>query len=449
MFTTFKSIKKKNTMLKVIGFHEFKYGNADPNNTQDRKLETFNFTIDVKSILSFSVYSNHAVWVTNDGQGYAVGDNRGYVIIGTLQEKEYINSTTFDFFDDDKKECKLLSVVCGACYTLYHVQPHDLEKETCLAYVEWGKNKGSPLFLKIPDWNAIRLFGGRETAAAIDTSGSIIIINENVFDYPDESPPILFLPGKEKASCVACGHKFIFALSLTGKVSSCRISINGKIESSFKLVKELEGIKCTQISAMWDHCFAVSEDGRVFAIGTNASGQIGLGAEFRTASTFTYVETLKDYKIKHAFAGYMHSLFITYDGMVLGCGRNQFGQLFLDDGSSKDVFFTPIQTSIKSGATFAIAGPGISAVWIGANPPPNMPNMPLLKSDYKYPSCEAFTHVVSDEESENAQLKNELMKIKNENAALIAENEKLKRELKEARENEEKQKQIILELKKS
>ena len=41
------------------------------------------------------------------------------------------------------------------------------------------------------------------------------------------------------------------------------------------------------------------------------------------------------------------------------------------------------------------------------------------------------------------------MKIKNENAALIAENEKLKRELKEARENEEKQKQIILELKKS
>lgn len=434
-------------MLKVIGFHEFLHGSADPRNIDDRKPETFKLTVDVNSILSFSVYSNHAVWVNKDGQGYAVGDNRGYAIIGTLQEKEYFETTKFDFIDDEQKPCKLLSVVCGACYTLYHVQPHELGEGTRLAFVEWNKSQGKPLFLNIARWDAIRLFGGRETAAAIGTNGSIVVITDVVFDSPNESPPILFLPGKERASCVACTRTYIFGLSLTGKLSSCHISLNGQIESAFIPVKELEGIKCVQISGMWDHCFAVTEDGRVFAFGTNASGQIGLGSQIKSVNTFTYVETLSQYKIKSAFAGYMHSLFITEDGSVLACGRNSFGQLFLESGSDKNVFYTPIQTSIKSGAKFAIAGPGISAVWIDASPPQDMPNMPLFESDYEEFACDPIHTTLSDD-SENSLLRAELMSLRSENASLVAEVERLKKELKESQQNEENQKQKILELEK-
>lgn len=433
-------------MLKVIGFHEHfrSNGMTDQTDDFDRKAATYNFSIDVNSILSFSVYSNHVVWVTKDGQGYAVGDNRGYAIIGTLQEKEYTDTTKFDFIDDQGQACKLLSVVCGSCYTLYHVQPHNPSDNTRLAFVEWQKGKGKPLFLNTTGWNAKRLFGGRETAAAIDTSGSIIIISDVVFDSPDESPPILFLPDKEKASCVAASRNFIFALSLSGKVSSCRLSPGGKIESEFNYVEELKDIKCIQISAMWDHCFVVTEDGRVFAFGTNVSGQIGLPGRIRSVNSFTYVDTLSKYKIKSAFAGYMHSLFITYDGMVLACGRNMFGQLFLESGPSNDVIYTPVETSIKSGATFAIAGPGISAVWIETQPPPNMPNMPLTAEDYASDNNEMKSQSVFEEGSENSKLKEELMKIKKEKEDLIIEIEKLKNELKEAHENEENLKKKVL-----
>lgn len=450
IFGQFKILQKKK-MLKVIGFHEHLHpGIGDQYDEQLPPPEAFHFTIDVHSILAFSVYSNHAVWVTKDGEGYTVGDNRGFAIIGTLEEKEYPETTKFDFYDDDGNSCKLLSVVCGSCYTLYHVQPNNNENgDTRLAFVEWNRNKGKPLFLNLSGWNAIRLFGGRETAAAIDESGSIIVITEIVFDSPNEPPPILFLPGKEKASCVACARTFIFALSLTGRVSSCHISSDGKIESSFILVKELENVKCVQISAMWDHVLAVTEDGRVFAFGSNVSGQIGLGIEVRSVDSFTLVETLSEYKIKAAFAGYMHSLFVTNDGTLLSCGRNSFGQLFLNDGPSKGVVHKPVITSIKNGVTFAIAGPGISAAFIDVQPPQNMPNMPLTENDYKMVESSELSgssNALLIDDAECALLKEELNKMKAKNESLMAEIEKLKLELKLARENEEAQKKRILEL---
>lgn len=434
-------------MLKIIGFHEHLHpGVGDQYNTNPCKPAPLNFTVDVHSIISFSLYSNHAVWITKDGQGYTIGDNRGFAIIGTLEEKEYPETTKFDFYDDDGKLCKLDSVVCGSCYTLYHVQPNEPEGDTRLAFVEWNRNKGKPLFLNLSGWNAIRLFGGRETAAAIDESGSIIVITEVVFDSPNESPPILFLPGKEKASCVACGRTFILALSISGRVSSCHLSSDGKIDSTFNLVKELEDVKCVQVSAMWDHYLAVTEDGRVFALGSNVSGQIGLGIEVHSVDEFTQIETLKKYKIKSAFAGYMHSLFITNDGRLLSCGRNSFGQLFMDDGPSEGVVYEPIETYLNKGVTFAIAGPGISAAFIDVQPPPNMPNMPLTENDYKSGGTVLSSRNNSSEEFDNATLKEELNKMKIKNVQLMEEIEKLKNELKIAHDNEEAQRKRILEL---
>lgn len=135
-----------------------------------------------------------------------------------------------------------------------------MDNHTCLVYVEWGKSK--PLFLKTSENNILRLFGGRETAAAIDENGSIIFISEAVFDSPNMTLPSFCLPDGEKASCVACGRTFIFALSLSGVVSSCKISADGKIDGNFTKVKELEDIKCIQVSSMWDNYFVVTDDYR-------------------------------------------------------------------------------------------------------------------------------------------------------------------------------------------
>lgn len=433
-------------MLRIIGFYDHSLYFQDDDNGP--KKGTIDRSLEISTILSYSIYSNHAVWVTNDGQGHAVGDNRGYNIIGTLEEKEYFNPVNFNFYDESGQTCKLLSVVCGACYTLYHVQPLTDDTPTRLAIVQWNKNKGIPLFLNLSGRNPIRLFGGRETSAAIDSNGHIIIITDSVFDTPNKPPPIFSLPDGEKATCVACGHNFIAAVSTSGKLYNCKISTIGDVESSFTPVAELNGIKFVQVSATWDHRFAVSDDGRVFARGSNSTGQIGFKRDVFTVPKYEQVMSLSNYKIKAAFAGYMHSLFITYDGMLLACGRNSFALLLPHEIEKKMVFHDIVQTKIVKDATFAIAGPEVSAVFVGAQPPLNMPNLPIKENEFdQNVALISSPRKLSDNNLEDvSMLKSEVEKMKKEKMLLLDEIERLRSELKQSEDRENEQKKRILEL---
>lgn len=432
-------------MLKIIGFYDHSlYFQEDNKSPQKGKIDR---SLEISTILSYSIYSNHAVWVTKDGQGHAVGDNRGFNIIGTLAEKEYFDPVLFDFYDEEGNKCKLLSVVCGACYTLYHVQPRTPGSPTRLAIVQWDKNKGIPLFLNLSGRDPIRLFGGRETSAAIDSNGSIIIISDMVFDDISKPPPIFSLPEGEKATCVACGHNFIAAVSTTGKIYNCKISTIGDVESSFTLVPELEGIKFVQVSATWDHRFAVSDDGRVFARGSNSTGQIGFKREIIGVSKYTQVESLKNYKIKAAFAGYMHSLFITYDGTLIACGRNSFQMLLPKEIENSVVFYNPVETDIKKCATFAIAGPEVSAVFVNGEPPLNMPNLPIKKEEFENAKLGFVEQNHSTNEvHSSSDLLSQVSQLKKEKEELLDEIKRLKDQLKESQEREKEQAKRIIEL---
>ena len=43
----------------------------------------------------------------------------------------------------------------------------------------------------------------------------------------------------------------------------------------FSLVESLKGTKIKEVSGTYEHCFAVTEDGRVFGYGSNDFGQLG------------------------------------------------------------------------------------------------------------------------------------------------------------------------------
>ena len=164
----------------------------------------------------------------------------------------------------------------------------------------------------------------------------------------------------------------------------------------------------------------------VFAFGSNVSGQIGLGEKVKYVNKFTLVSSLSNYKIKSACAGYMHSLFITTYGLLLSCGRNSFGQLFVEDIDAKNVYYEPFETFMKKGVTFALTGPGISGALIDIDPPKNMPNIPLCEDDFRKDEDAFKKKNVPDEKGENAQLRQELCKLRREKNEHEIENQKLK-----------------------
>lgn len=355
-------------MLKVAGGNIYHQLCSESNNKSTNNYPVVSppgsSDFDISSLISYSVYCDHSVWVTKEGRARAIGDNSGGRIHGSLPKEKIIRSAEFDIIDKQKNKYDIISAVCGLYYSLYLIHPRNESCEAKLAYVYYNKNDGFPIFLDMGNKCPIALYGGYKNSASINKDGSICIINKSVYERPANSPHIASLPNNEKSINIACCDRFIIALSSTCKVYLSSISINGDTMSPFEEISSLKEIRIVQISGTFDFCLAVSDNKRVFRYETRQDG----------FNSFTEIKELEDKKICAAYGGYNHSLFQTNDGKILACGNNDFGQLLSKTGPSAEDTTSAIETSINGGATFCIAGYQLSAVYIITDPPSNSPN---------------------------------------------------------------------------
>ncbi|XP_066941651.1 X-linked retinitis pigmentosa GTPase regulator-like [Macrobrachium rosenbergii] len=79
-----------------------------------------------------------------------------------------------------------------------------------------------------------------------------------------------------------------------------------------------------------EHTAVVTESGRVFMIGSNDMGQLGLGST-KPVSKPSCVKALKPEKVKHAACGRAHTIVSCASGSVYAWGHNEDGQLGTED----------------------------------------------------------------------------------------------------------------------
>lgn len=382
--------------------------------------------INISSLLSFSVYYEHVVFIKKDGRAFAFGNNITSKIIGNIPKQIFKEEQEIILKDEKGHLIKFFSAVCGNNYTLYLVSNQNSDKKQ-LVYAHSNYSGSTPLFLNINGHNPVKLFGGDEAAAAIDAEGSIIIITESVIKSPSNIIEALSLPGGEKASSLACCKKSVIALSCSGRVFGCDL-INGGKPSPFTEVADLAGKGIVQISGSREHFLAVSSSGKVFGRGSNNSGKLGIGKKGELITNFTEVNLPNKYRIVSASAGFGHSLFLTSEGKVLAGGYNGYGELLLN--KSSDDVLSPIETTITSGATFCIAGGNMSAVFVGVQPPPNTPNTPVTQiSEPTTSTTSGPSGTESSLRREIAQLKEKIEKLTKEKADQKAELESLRRQV--------------------
>ena len=114
-----------------------------------------------------------------------------------------------------------------------------------------------------------------------------------------------------------------------------------------KLVQGLEGRKVSHVSCSYYHTVLACSDGAVFSFGRGDHGQLGhgdaldrkhptrvesLAATATTAAASTGVVSLG--------CGQYHSCVVLFDGRVLGCGKNDYGQVGLETPESQRQFVT-------------------------------------------------------------------------------------------------------------
>lgn len=335
--------------------------------------------LDTSTILSYSIYEYSAVAITKNGEFLANGENSDGRIIGSLSNICLNDFTKFEIKDEKGHTLQPISSVCCLDFTLYLVASFEDNKKKRLVFSYDGIGTANPLFLNIGDSNPVSLFGGFSNAAVIDEKGAVIFIPFSSRTRNSKSPQLesTSLPDGDEAVSVACCEYCILAVGLSGRVFESRIQDKGN-KLNFVIVESLQDKKIIEVSGSSQHCFAVTEDGCVFGRGSNEAGELGIGKGTEKVTKFREISSLNRYKIKHAYAGFDHSLFQTNEGKILACGRNECGQLLGRDPSDECVYL-PRETTVTKDATFCVAGNGISAVFIGHEPL----NSPNRRSDLK------------------------------------------------------------------
>lgn len=385
-------------MLKVCGINDSSELGEESNNKTSKGYSAIfppiESHLNAKEVLSLSIGQERSVVVTEGGVIQGIGNNCDGQISRFLPQYIIDEYRKFEIKDGDDQSYVPISAVCGDYYTLFLISNPAANNQTHLALSHYERKDKIPLFLDTKNMNIVALYGGCKNAAAIDSNGSIIIIYCQLINTePESMVHITTLPDNEKAINVACCDKSIYVLSSNGRVfESPAINV-----PKFSEVSELNGIEIANISGIYNHCFAVTKDGRVFGCGSNNSGQLCASKDIKEFEKFGEISSLKKYKIRAAYAGVISSLFQTYKGKILASGENDCGQLFLEKASHGG-FDSPVETLITSGARFCITGSS-SAAFIGCSPK-NGPNKKIGDNDEP---IEEDDEVVEEENAPNVK----------------------------------------------
>lgn len=441
---------KFENMLKVVGHDQFNQLILTPNKigaaknaiispAQDSKLT-------VSSLLSFSVFCYHSVWITNDGKAHAIGSNYGQ-IWRTLPLGQLKKPVEFEI-SDANTTYELQSAVCGWDYTLYLTFPKP-SIPAQLVYARKGKNGGNPLFIRLVDTHPVQIYGGRKTISCINEDGSVTVISPNLFDEVNAVPYNNYLPNNEKAIDSACCDEWIYALSASGRIYQSKLSSEIEIICDFQLVPELRDLRFVKVSGTYNHCLAITDDGLVYGIGSNYNGQLGIPKkELKDETKFALIRSLQNYRIVSCSAGFSHSLFISDDGKLFGCGLNSYGQLFLKSPTNKN-YEIPELTTVDSDCTFAIAGDSLSCCFVGCTPPVFSPNQPLNQEilmgivTKKKKQIEPQKVLAPDEEARREELIQEMEQLEKQNESMKAASMKMKDTLKRMQSDNQEKKQKL------
>ena len=113
---------------------------------------------------------------------------------------------------------------------------------------------------------------------------------------------------------------------------------------------------CT-ISAGSTHTLLVAKSGKLFALGSGSSGQLGCDPPrrtFKSCSEATFVSALGGVKVKHAECGILHSVVLTERGEVYTFGDGTRGAL--GHGRAEDELMPRRIEAFGSGVTNIVAG---------------------------------------------------------------------------------------------
>ncbi|MDR3352726.1 MAG: hypothetical protein LBO00_06985 [Zoogloeaceae bacterium] len=229
---------------------------------------------------------------------------------------------------------------------------------------------------------------GQYHSLALDKNGKVYATGDNSYGQlglgNSRHARMVFTPvsslGNKKIVAIAAGDFHSLALDDLGRLYATGFNRDGQLglgnhgietnRENFTLVSSLKDKKIVMIEAGKNDSFAIDSEGKLYAVGDNEHGQLGMGKYDREdRDVFTFVASLEGKKIVAISTSYIHSLALDDSGKVYAAGvvgDNEHGlgdPLYQREVMSLPYFsFTPVSTlndntivAVKAGYNYSLA----------------------------------------------------------------------------------------------
>ncbi|MES2922712.1 MAG: HYR domain-containing protein [Verrucomicrobiota bacterium] len=312
-----------------------------------------------KTVVTVAAGDLHSMALTADGKVFAWGANgSGRLGNGTITNSPIPVAVSTSGVLADKA---VVAIAAGPS--------HSLALTSDGKVVAWGSNASGQL-------------GNQSTTGS--TTTPVAVQSEGV------------LAGKTVVA-IAAGGSFSLALTSDGRVFSWGSNQSGQLGVSGPSISAvpvaaggnnglINGKTVLAIAAGSAHCLALASDGRVYAWGLGASGQLGNGNSSSTPFPQAVANSgvLAGKTVVNIAAGMNHSLAVTSEGKACAWGSNSSGQM--GDNSFNSTAPAPVAVTTASGAVggrsvVAIAGGGAHTLALcGSGRAPVVGNSPASRT---------------------------------------------------------------------
>ena len=189
--------------------------------------------------------------------------------------------------------------------------------------------------------------------------GSVFMSNE--FEEARKIPELVKGIETETIIQIAVGHSFSAALNNHGKVFVWgTLGKDIEFTEPSVIMKADNGTKIVKIATGENFILMLADDGRVYSMGRNRYGQLGIGNN-SSHSKPVQIERLEGIPITNIACGESHSIAVSASGFVFSFGRNNSGQLGHDNNKSR---YYPVKISQLDGskACYASCGKNFIAI---------------------------------------------------------------------------------------
>ena len=202
---------------------------------------------------------------------------------------------------------------------------------------------------------AVLLADGTVGTFGLNTNGQL-----GVGDTTNRLTPVQVFGISSSATAVACGSYHMVILLADGTVRTFGNNQFGQLGVNDTVTRytpvQVWGISssATAIASGTQHTAVLLADGTVRTFGNNQSGRLGIGVNGGTRQTPVQVWGISSSAASVA-CGWYNTAVLLADGTVRTCGRNDFGQIGVNDVTTRQ---TPVQVFGISSSAAAVAGGG-------------------------------------------------------------------------------------------